>query len=52
MPIPGSGDDGNMIGQLAHFNLTREIVDSEQQKPWPSGIHARTLFKNRISGSF
>ncbi len=47
MPIPGSGDDGNMTGELANFNLTREIADSEQQKPWPSGIHARTLFKKQ-----
>jgi quercetin dioxygenase-like cupin family protein len=45
MPIPGSGDDGNMTADLAQFDLTREIADSAQQKPWPSGIHARTLYK-------
>ena len=47
MPIPGSGDDGNMITDLAHFDLTREIADSDQQKPWPSGIYAKTLYKKR-----
>ena len=47
MPIPGSGDDGNMTRDLAHFDLAREIADSEQRKPWPSGIHARTLYKKR-----
>ncbi|MGA7237263.1 MAG: cupin domain-containing protein [Bryobacteraceae bacterium] len=45
MSIQGSGDDGNMTADLAQFDLTREIADSEQQKPWPSGIHARTLYK-------
>ena len=45
MSIPGSGDDGNMISNLSCFDLAREIVDSEQQKPWPSGIHAKTLYK-------
>ena len=45
MPIPGSGDDGNMTSDLAHFDLTHEIADAEQQKPWPSGIRAKTLYK-------
>ena len=47
MPIPGSGDDGNMTADLAQFDLMREIADSEQQKPWPSGIHAKTLYKKQ-----
>jgi quercetin dioxygenase-like cupin family protein len=38
MPMPGSDD-------LRQFDLASEIVESERQKPWPSGIHARTLFK-------
>ncbi len=42
MPIPGSGDDGNMTSNLVRFDLTHEIADSEQQKPWSSGIHAKT----------
>jgi quercetin dioxygenase-like cupin family protein len=33
------------IAKMAHFDLTHEIADSVRQKPWPSGIHARTLFK-------
>jgi hypothetical protein len=41
----GFGDDGNMTAELARFDLTREIADSVQRKPWPSGIHARTLYK-------
>lgn len=45
MPTPGSGDDGNMTSDLARFDLTHEIADSEQQKPWPSDIHAKTLYK-------
>src|ERR1700676_1230085 len=45
MPIPGSNDDGTMIADLAHFELLREIIESEQCKPWASGIHARTLYK-------
>ena len=45
MPIPGSGDDGNMTSDLARFDLTHEIADSEQQKPWPSDIHAKPLYK-------
>lgn len=47
MPIPGFSDDGNMTADLAHFDLTQEIANSEQQKPWPSGIHAKTLYKVR-----
>jgi hypothetical protein len=29
MSILGSGDDGNMTADLAQFDLTREIADSE-----------------------
>jgi len=36
-----------MIADLAQFDLTREIADSAQKKPWPSGIHARTLYKKK-----
>lgn len=31
---------------LATFNLTLEITDSEQKKPWPSGLYAKTLYKS------
>lgn len=39
MPISASTDD------LAQFDLLREMTESEQRKPWASGIHARTLLK-------
>lgn len=37
--------DGNMIDDLAQFNLQQEIAASEKKKPWPSGIYAETLLK-------
>ena len=45
MPLLKSGDDGNMVADRAHFDLTLEIADSERQKPWPSDIYAKTLYK-------
>lgn len=45
MPLPGSSDDGRMTADLARFDLQVEIRESEQRKPWTSGIHARTLYK-------
>ncbi len=47
MSIPGSENDGTMTADLAHFDLTREIGNSEQQKPWPCGIYAKTLYKKQ-----
>lgn len=40
-----SQQDGTMIDKQARFDLLKEIAGSEQQKPWPSGIYAKTLFK-------
>lgn len=40
-----SADDGTMTDKLLQFDLQREIDNAEQKKPWPSGIHAKTLFK-------
>jgi quercetin dioxygenase-like cupin family protein len=40
-----SGDDGNMVDDLAQFDLFREIAHAEQKKPWPSGVHSQMLFK-------
>ncbi|HTH53027.1 MAG TPA: cupin domain-containing protein [Edaphobacter sp.] len=40
-----SRDDGNMVDDLAQFDLTREIADSEGKKPWAAGHYAKTLFK-------
>jgi quercetin dioxygenase-like cupin family protein len=40
-----SKDDGNMVDDFAHFDLTQEIADSESKKPWQAGHYAKTLFK-------
>ena len=32
MPLLKSGEDGNMVADRAHFDLTLEIADSERQK--------------------
>jgi quercetin dioxygenase-like cupin family protein len=47
MQTPVSADDGTMIADLAHFDLVREMTDFEQHKPWPKGIHSKTLFKKK-----
>ena len=47
MPIPGSNEDGTMIADLAQFDLPNEIGQTEQHKPWASGIHSRMLFKKQ-----
>lgn len=40
-----SAADGNMTDNLVQFDLRKEMADSEQKKPWASGIHSKTLFK-------
>jgi hypothetical protein len=52
MPLLKSGDDGSMVADRARFDLTLEMADSERQKPWPSGIYAKTLYKRRIFEQF
>jgi len=47
MTIPGSADDGTMKADLAQFDLADEMAEFEHHKPWPSGIHSRTLFKKK-----
>jgi quercetin dioxygenase-like cupin family protein len=37
--------DGTMVDKIAQFDLPQEMADAERKKPWPSGIHAKTLFK-------
>jgi len=37
--------DGTMVDKMAQFNLLQEIADSEQKKPWSSGLYSKTLFK-------
>lgn len=34
-----------LSGEMAQFDLVREIEDSAQQQPWQSGLYAKTLFK-------
>ena len=38
-------DDGIMLKDIAQFDLTQEMIGSEQRKPWPMGRYAKTLFK-------
>ena len=47
MPLLKSGGDGNMVADRARFDLTLEMAGSERQKPWPSGIYAKTLYKKQ-----
>jgi quercetin dioxygenase-like cupin family protein len=47
MQAPVSQDDGTMIANIARFDLAHEMAEFEQQKPWPKGIHSRTLFKKK-----
>lgn len=45
MATQGFADDGTMLKNQAQFDLAREMVDSEQKRPWPMGHFARMLFK-------
>jgi quercetin dioxygenase-like cupin family protein len=45
MTTEGFADDGTMIENLALFDVTQEIADSKQKKPWESHHYAKTLFK-------
>jgi len=47
MQAPVSKDDGTMTANLAHFDLAHEMAEFEQHKPWPKGIHSKTLFKKK-----
>ncbi len=40
-----SQPDGNMTDALVEFDLSQEIAEAEQKKPWQSGRFAKTLFK-------
>jgi|ERR1700732_4889469 quercetin dioxygenase-like cupin family protein len=39
--------DGTMVDKVAQFDLQQELDDAERKKPWPAGIHSKTLFKKR-----
>lgn len=45
MTTLSSDKSGNMIGELAQFNLLGEIADSERKRPWQQGLYSKTLFK-------
>jgi quercetin dioxygenase-like cupin family protein len=40
-----SMQDGTMVDKIAQFDLPKELSEAEQKKPWPAGIHSKTLFK-------
>ncbi len=39
-------DDGTMPKNLARFDIAKEMMRSEQERPWARGHFVRTLFKN------
>ncbi len=45
MTTESFADDGTLLKDFGQFDLTREVENSEQQKPWQAGHTARTLFK-------
>jgi len=47
MQTPVFADDGTMIADLAHFDLTNEMTEFDRHKPWPKGIRTKTLFKKK-----
>jgi quercetin dioxygenase-like cupin family protein len=47
MAIQVSANDGNMTTELGQFDLASEIADAQKQRPWPSNIYAKTLFKKQ-----
>ena len=38
-------DAGNMVEELAQFDLHEELAECQRKKPWASGIHSKLLFK-------
>ena len=38
-------ESGNTVEPLAHFDLQRELAESDRKRPWPAGIHSKLLFK-------
>jgi quercetin dioxygenase-like cupin family protein len=45
MASEGFADDGTMLKNVTQFDLAKEMMHSEQERPWPMGHFARTLFK-------
>lgn len=40
-----SAPQNDTVDGISQFNISDEIGQAERTKPWPSGIHARTLLK-------
>jgi quercetin dioxygenase-like cupin family protein len=38
--------ENTISSDFAQFDLSHEIADSEQKKPWQSGLYAKTLYKS------
>jgi len=45
MTTEGFADDGTVLKDVAQFDLSQEMADSEWKKPWQAGHYAKTLFK-------
>jgi quercetin dioxygenase-like cupin family protein len=45
MPVSGPAEECNTTRDFAQFDLMREVANSERQKLWSAGIHARVLTK-------
>ena len=45
MPALHADESGNTVEPIARFDLEQELAECQQKKPWPSGIHSKTLFK-------
>ncbi len=45
MATEGFADDGMTQKNSVKFDLAKEMMQSEQERPWPMGHFARTLFK-------
>lgn len=45
MSTEGFADDGTMLKELAQFDLSQEMKESAQKRPWPGGHCAKMLFK-------
>jgi quercetin dioxygenase-like cupin family protein len=44
-PRDSCDDDVGMTSDIANFDLSREITEAEERKPWPSGLRAKVLDK-------
>lgn len=45
MAMEGFAADGTMLKDSAQFDLTQEMAEAEQKKPWAAGRYTKSLFK-------